>query len=89
MRLAVLLCTFTMGHKREGGVRQEAHLHVGAGVLPGLRVQEGGREHGRRLDLVLCQDGCQLGHMAHPHVVGGSQIGHIWDGSLQADESTV
>ena len=65
--------------------RWGARLHVGAGVLPGLGVQEGGGEAGRRLHLGLGHHARQGAHAAHPHVEGRAQVGHPGDAALQAN----
>ena len=60
----------------------KANLHIGAGVLPGGRVQEGGREHGGRLDFVLHEYRRQLRDVADPHIEGRTQVWHVGNGSL-------
>ena len=68
-------------------IRAQAYLHVGAGVLPGLGVQEGGGEAGGRLHLGLGHHACQGPHPAHPHIVGGAQVGHPGNAALPPCDS--
>ena len=64
----------------------QTRLNVWAWVLPGCGVEESGREHGRRLHLVLCQHCRNLRNTAYPDIVWCPQEGDIRDGTLQPNQ---